>query len=46
MTREKVAEYAATGVDYISVGRLTHSVKAFDFSLRVVKGGSPADNLV
>ncbi len=28
-----VAEIAATGVDYISVGALTHSVKAMDISL-------------
>lgn len=29
---ETVAEIAATGVDYISVGKLTHSVQAFDIS--------------
>ncbi len=29
---ETVAEIAATGVDYISVGKLTHSVEAFDIS--------------
>jgi nicotinate-nucleotide pyrophosphorylase (carboxylating) len=29
---ETVAEIAATGVDYISVGKLTHSVEAFDVS--------------
>jgi nicotinate-nucleotide pyrophosphorylase (carboxylating) len=28
-----VAEIAHTGVDYISVGALTHSVKALDISL-------------
>lgn len=33
MTIEKVREYAPTGIDYISLGALTHSVKAFDFSL-------------
>jgi nicotinate-nucleotide pyrophosphorylase len=27
---------AATGVDYISIGALTHSAKASDFSLRVI----------
>jgi len=32
MTAEKVAEVAATGVDFISVGALTHSVKALDIS--------------
>jgi nicotinate-nucleotide pyrophosphorylase (carboxylating) len=30
---ENVADIAATGVDYISVGMLTHSVKALDISL-------------
>ena len=33
-----VAEIAATGVDWISVGALTHSVKALDLSLEVVGG--------
>jgi nicotinate-nucleotide pyrophosphorylase (carboxylating) len=28
------AEYAKTGVNYISMGELTHSVKAFDLSLK------------
>jgi len=32
MTDERVAAVAATGVDYISVGALTHSVKALDIS--------------
>lgn len=32
---QNVAEYAQTGVDYISVGQLTHSAKALDFSLLV-----------
>lgn len=30
---DNVAEVAATGVDYISIGRLTHSVNALDISL-------------
>ncbi|MEJ2549563.1 MAG: carboxylating nicotinate-nucleotide diphosphorylase [Anaerolineales bacterium] len=30
-----VAEVAATGVDYISIGALTHSAPAFDVSLRI-----------
>lgn len=30
---ENVAEIAATGVNYISIGKLTHSVKALDISL-------------
>lgn len=35
MTVEKAREVAATGVDYISAGSLTHSVKALDISLKV-----------
>jgi nicotinate-nucleotide pyrophosphorylase (carboxylating) len=35
MTLERVAEVAATGVDFISVGALTHSAPAFDLSLRI-----------
>jgi nicotinate-nucleotide pyrophosphorylase (carboxylating) len=30
---ENAADIAATGVDYISIGMLTHSVKAMDISL-------------
>ena len=33
ITLSNVAEYAETGVDYISVGALTHSAKVADFSL-------------
>ncbi|MDX1523071.1 MAG: carboxylating nicotinate-nucleotide diphosphorylase [Anaerolineae bacterium] len=33
VTLETVAEIAATGVDYISIGALTHSVRALDISL-------------
>ena len=32
---ENVRAYAETGVDFISVGALTHSVNAVDMSLRV-----------
>jgi len=35
ITLENVRAYAQTGVDYISVGALTHSVMAVDMSLRV-----------
>jgi len=35
ITLENVANVAATGVDYISVGALTHSVHALDISLEV-----------
>jgi nicotinate-nucleotide pyrophosphorylase (carboxylating) len=33
-----VAEVAMTGVDYISVGELTHSVKALDLSMKIELG--------
>ena len=36
ITLERVAAVAATGVDYISVGALTHSVRAVDFSLEMI----------
>jgi len=38
MTLERVRAVAQTGVDYISVGALTHSVTVFDFSLRKMQG--------
>lgn len=34
IVEDKVTEYAATGVDYISMGALTHSVKSLDLSLK------------
>jgi nicotinate-nucleotide pyrophosphorylase (carboxylating) len=34
ITRETIWEFAATGVKYISVGALTHSVKSMDMSLK------------
>jgi len=37
ITLENVGAVTATGVDYISVGRLTHSPKALDISLRLFK---------
>ena len=30
---ERIKEIAKTGVDFVSIGELTHTVKAFDFSL-------------
>jgi nicotinate-nucleotide pyrophosphorylase (carboxylating) len=36
ITLENVRAYAETGVDYISVGALTHSAKAVDLSMRVM----------
>ncbi|MDQ0254180.1 nicotinate-nucleotide pyrophosphorylase (carboxylating) [Evansella vedderi] len=35
ITMETVEEYGKTGVDYISIGALTHSVKALDISLDI-----------
>jgi nicotinate-nucleotide pyrophosphorylase (carboxylating) len=34
ITLEKIAEIAVCGVDYISIGALTHSVKSLDISLK------------
>ncbi|BCB04976.1 carboxylating nicotinate-nucleotide diphosphorylase [Bacillus sp. KH172YL63] len=38
ITRDRLAEYGATGVQYISLGYLTHSVKSLDISARVTIG--------
>ena len=35
MTAERLAAVAAVGVDYISIGALTHSVRAFDISMKI-----------
>jgi nicotinate-nucleotide pyrophosphorylase (carboxylating) len=35
MDLDRVGRYSALGVDRISVGELTHSVRTFDFSLRI-----------
>ena len=35
MTLERAKEIATLGLDYISVGALTHSVKALDISMRI-----------
>jgi nicotinate-nucleotide pyrophosphorylase (carboxylating) len=37
---ENIRAYAETGVDYISVGALTHSAVAVDLSMRLVAGSS------
>lgn len=37
ITMQNIALVAATGVDYISIGALTHSVKALDISMKFVK---------
>ncbi|HUQ49114.1 MAG TPA: carboxylating nicotinate-nucleotide diphosphorylase [Terriglobales bacterium] len=36
ITLENVRAYAETGVDYISVGAITHSAKAVDLSMRIL----------
>jgi len=38
ITLERVSQVAATGVDYLSVGALTHSVRALDISLDLRMG--------
>ncbi len=44
VTLERVADIAATGVDRISIGALTHSVKAFDLSMSFSpRGGGSHD---
>lgn len=35
ITKETILDYAKAGIDYISLGVLTHSVKAFDISANV-----------
>jgi nicotinate-nucleotide pyrophosphorylase (carboxylating) len=37
ITIDNVREYANCGVDYVSIGALTHSVKCFDLSLKAIK---------
>lgn len=37
ITLENIRQYAETGVDYISVGALTHQIKSLDMSLKAVK---------
>ncbi len=37
MTRERLPQAAATGVNFISMGKLTHSAPAVDIHLRLVK---------
>jgi nicotinate-nucleotide pyrophosphorylase (carboxylating) len=36
ITLENIRAYAETGVDFISVGALTHSVQAVDLSMRIM----------
>ena len=37
MNLQRVASVAATGVDYISVGALTHSAPALDLSMKIIR---------
>ncbi len=37
ITEATIYDYAATGVDFISVGALTHHIKSLDLSLRAIK---------
>lgn len=36
ITAETIRDYAETGVDYISVGALTHTIKSLDLSLKAI----------
>lgn len=36
MSLERIQEVSATGIDYISIGALTHSVEALDISQRII----------
>lgn len=36
ITLDNIHEFAITGVDYISVGAITHSVKSLDLSLKII----------
>jgi nicotinate-nucleotide pyrophosphorylase (carboxylating) len=44
ITSENLMEYAAAQVDIISLGELTHTVKALDISLEIVKNSKPVVN--
>jgi nicotinate-nucleotide pyrophosphorylase (carboxylating) len=37
ITEKTIAAYAKCGVNFISVGALTHHVKSMDLSLKVIK---------
>ncbi len=40
ITLENIRSYAEAGADYISIGALTHSVKAADISLEITEAGN------
>lgn len=44
ITEERISEYASAGVDRISVGALTHSVVASDFSMQIVPARADGGN--
>ena len=46
ITEETVRAVAETGVDFISIGALTHSVSALDFSLDLALAPPPTDTAV
>ena len=37
ITEDTIGDYAKCGVDFISVGALTHSIKSLDLSLKAIK---------
>ena len=37
ITIDTIRSYAETGVDFVSVGALTHSIKSLDMSFKAVK---------
>jgi nicotinate-nucleotide pyrophosphorylase (carboxylating) len=41
VTEHNILEYAAAGVDIVSVGEITHSPKALNLSLEIKKGNNP-----
>jgi nicotinate-nucleotide pyrophosphorylase (carboxylating) len=38
ITANSIRKYASSGVDFISVGAITHSVRSLDLSLKAIKG--------
>ena len=45
MTLERLPRVAATGVDFVSMGALTHSARAADISFEIEPAGAPAGGL-
>jgi len=43
VTLGRAADIAATGVEYLSVGALTHSAKALDLSMKIARPGARPD---